>query len=233
MRAGIVVTGFGLSLLALGALADKVVEAHEAVAAPRATLRLVWVDVHGMAADIHQPAAEEVTSLLAPAGLDVQWAASGGAERIVEPGETQVVLLDQAPRILDRRVMGTASAFSGGARTVWVFLRPVRAALGLPSGTRPLGPRESHRMGRAVARVILHELVHAAAPERPHARSGLMAARLTRSDLESLDTAVDTNLHPILRTVAVPPESPRVSAPASATILASTDRLPAAVAFEE
>lgn len=38
-------------------------------------------------------------------------------------------------------------------------------------------------IGRALASVIVHELVHVVLPERPHSRSGLMAAELGRDVL--------------------------------------------------
>lgn len=183
MRAGTVVVSFSLSLLAAGALADKAVEAYRP---PRTRLRLVWTDIHASARDARAVVFAEAARLLRPVGVDVEWEVSDGGQRDVRRGEVQVVVLRTPPPTMSSRVMGAAQPGARGVRVVWVYVSTVRAALGLdPMATERLRPMDAQRLGRGLARVVLHEVVHVLDPERPHDGSGLMAALLSRATLES------------------------------------------------
>jgi hypothetical protein len=200
MRAGIVVLGFGISLLALGALADMAIGVPAAEAQTRRpTLRLVWVDVRGVGALIHAEAAGEATTILNSAGLDVVWHSSDGSQRAMRDDEIQVVLLGSNGRAMPADVMGTAYPGARGARTVWVFLSGIRRALGYDPGPRAnLRPAELMSVGRAVGRVIVHEIVHLTAPDRPHAEAGLMAPRLGRGMLTKPRLLLEPGLRDVL-----------------------------------
>jgi len=210
MRAGIVVLGFGFSLLALGALADMVVAVKEApAAAKRPSLRLVWVDVHKIAEAVRPVAFAETTILLESAGVDLEWEKNDGRQRDVRDGEVQVVLLPEPMPPLRRHIMGAAQPGAYGVRVVWVFLASVREALGLPRrASGLLRPIEMRRLARALARVILHEVVHVTDPARPHAARGLLAARLDRPFLESGRLEIETELVPVFRAAAEVRETP-------------------------
>ena len=65
-------------------------------------------------------------------------------------------------------------------RAAWILVPQVRASLGLPA-ERVAG--EGPILGRALARVMAHELIHLLAPELPHAPAGLMKATLSRDFL--------------------------------------------------
>ena len=201
MRAGTVVLGFGFSLLSLGALADMAIETVPAPKAP--ALRLVWVDVHRAAEPVRRVAFAETAALLQPIGVEVEWEQSDGRQRAVRDGEVQVVVLPEPAPPLGRHVLGAAQPGACGVRVVWVFLSAIRTALGLPRRPQEmLRPTEAHRLGRALARVVLHEVVHVAEPARPHGPSGLMAARLDRPFLEGGRLEIETELHPIFRAAA-------------------------------
>ena len=76
-------------------------------------------------------------------------------------------------------------------RVAWVFVNNVRAALGHDSvRTRPnlVGAPD---LVRAVARVAAHEVVHAIAPDEPHARDGLMSQALSRHFLLGARAPID------------------------------------------
>jgi hypothetical protein len=224
MRAGTVMIAFGVSLLLLGALADKVAEGREPERETAPVARLVWIDVQGIAADVRFSAQAEVKDLLAPAGLLVSWPPMADADRVVEPGDTQIVILREAPRSLGPRVMGAAPQ-GAGARTVWVYLASVRAELGLSSNAVAKTQVESARVGRAVGRVIVHELIHTAAPDRPHDAGGLMCAHLDRSALESPTLPVERTLWAVLQAMTVRP--PEVVDPPEGTAANSGGAAPA------
>ena len=203
MRAATVVLGFGFSLLSLGALADKAIGVPSASAAKRPMLRLVWVDIRGVGSLIHTEATAETTTILNTAGLDVAWHASDGSQRPVREDEIQVVILDSAGRAMPVDVMGTAYPGARGARTVWVFLAGIRRALGHdPRAHSSLQPAEMMSVGRAVGRVIVHEIVHLTAPDRPHAEAGLMAPRLGRVMLVQPRLQLEPGLRDVLHAAA-------------------------------
>ena len=77
---------------------------------------------------------------------------------------------------VDPEAIGVAVGERGGGRSVFLSFGAAVRALGNRAGARL--PRT--RIGVAVGRVLAHELVHAIAPECPHTRTGLMAARLDR-----------------------------------------------------
>jgi hypothetical protein len=69
---------------------------------------------------------------------------------------------------------------------VWIFLDNVRSALGYtPRRSRPPTEKAERELDVALGRTIAHEVVHAAAPWRPHAR-GLMGRALDRADLTGI-----------------------------------------------
>jgi hypothetical protein len=208
MRAGIVVLGFALSLTSLGALADKALGAKPATPpapADKPAVRMVWVDVQGVARTVRAVAFMESRELLASAGIEAKWETSDGRGRTTIPGEFQVVVLAEPIATLGPLVMGAAqSRADGSSRNVWVFLAGVRAALGLRGPVRgPLAPPDALLLGRAVGRVILHEVVHATAPERPHSLDGLMARCLGRATLARPRLLLEPELRDVFRVAAM------------------------------
>jgi hypothetical protein len=202
MRAAIVIMGFGFSLLSLGALADKVLDVPQGATAKRSALRLVWVDMRGAARTVRPAAMAETATLLNAAGLDVTWQTAGGLQRAVRDEEVLVVVLPGTPSSLPRDVMGTAHPGVPGARAVWVFLSGVRQALGYSTQSGIMPPGETANVGRAIGRVIVHEIVHLTAPDRPHEATGLMAPRLGRGILIQAHIDLDPELNRVLHRAA-------------------------------
>lgn len=58
----------------------------------------------------------------------------------------------------------------------------VAGVLGSAKPTEPAASRD-HRMGRALARVLAHEIYHVVAETRQHSRSGIAKAELSKRDL--------------------------------------------------
>lgn len=140
-------------------------------------LRLAWFDVSGAAAQIESAAARELSDLFTPVAIDVDWTRAFTGVQAPD-SDVQVIVLDNAPG-LAKGVMGAAHHSDTRPHSVWVYLRHVRGTLGLGRGTEgALAPAEQALLGRAVGRVIAHEIIHAYAPDRDHEATGLMRARL-------------------------------------------------------
>ncbi len=55
----------------------------------------------------------------------------------------------------------------------------------------PRAVRYNRATARALARVVVHELGHAIAPEQPHAEEGVMRGTLSRRFLEARELRID------------------------------------------
>jgi len=143
----------------------------------RLRMRLSWFDVSGSAAAIEGAASHELSNLFAPASIDIDWTrASTGVQ--APDSDVQVIVLEQAPGV-PKGVMGAAFHSDVRPHSVWVYLRHVRTTLGFGSRSEGmLRPTEQALLGRAVGRVVAHEIVHAYAPGRDHEPTGIMRARL-------------------------------------------------------
>lgn len=164
-------------------------------------VHVVWNDPYALyPAAGHADLSYEVASLFERNGLDVRFhvalrdrpITSGGGPRvnvIASPGSAGGFGLDEG-------TMAVAVGERGRGFTIFVFLSAVRATLGHdvvygPTAVRPDRPRELEELSRAVGRVVAHELIHVLAPERGHARSGLMRKTLTRKLLLGPEIELD------------------------------------------
>ena len=180
------------------------------VAAPTADLSLVWVDVTGAARFAFAEAARETAALLRRMGVRATIRA-GDSRSVSGASEMTVVVLPaRTPGTrLDHSVMGATSRAPEGVRAIWVYAAGVASTLGLGTGPAPnwsMGQRRE--FARALGRVVAHELVHAIAPERPHVKGGLMAARMGRAVLLASDIAIDTATSEAFRTALAGPPRP-------------------------
>jgi hypothetical protein len=156
-------------------------------------LALIWVDVLGSARFAFPEASREILSLLDRMG--VQAAVREGSPRTVSgESELTLILLPERPpgARLDRSVMGATHRTREGVRAVWVYAGGVGATLGLDV-TRVGDWRAQDRKDFAIAlgRVVVHELVHAVTPDRPHLKGGLMAQRMNRRLLLASNLVID------------------------------------------
>ena len=155
--------------------------AGEIVRASCPRLRLVWIDVVGSASYALPSATREATAILGDAGVATAWRVATPSTETTDD-ELKILVMGDAgdgPR-RSRRVMGCTHR-GEHSRTTWVYLSSVLWALGLqsPAG-RGLLAHEQEEVGRALGRVVAHEIVHVVAPDLPHRRDGLMAGRLSR-----------------------------------------------------
>lgn len=166
-----------------------------------ADLSLVWVDVMGVAGFAFPGASREVVSLLARMGVRATvrmgdtHAVSAESELIVIvlPGRTPGAKLHHA-------TMGATHRSPAGARAAWVYADGVGATLGLarrPGADSP--PSERRDFAIALARVVVHEVVHAFAPQHPHVSGGLMAERMGRSLLLASPPVIDAATAEVFR----------------------------------
>jgi hypothetical protein len=162
-------------------------------AARPADLSLVWVDVMGVAPFAFPEGSREVLSLLDRMGVRATLR-RGETRTVSADSELTVILLRDRPpgTKLHHTVMGATPRSPDGVRAIWVYADGVAASLGLERGP---GVRWSPPMRRefavALGRVVVHELVHAITPRRPHVNGGLMAERMGRSLLLSPRLRID------------------------------------------
>jgi hypothetical protein len=138
----------------------------------------------------------EVRSIFRDLSVDVSFGvAEDGTNFGMGPGlEIPVIVLAQDPD-RDRRkkrVLGLVVKEQKPERAIWAFVENVRWTLG-EAPRRGLGPIASDEsgMGIALGRVIAHEIVHAIAPDEPHARKGLMNHSFDRAFLLGDHAALD------------------------------------------
>lgn len=191
---------FPLALLALspGPEVDARAEASEPLDGRGADLSLSVALFDGirLKPEVRDVLVYEVESILSAAGVTVEW-----VERASEPvgpagpsPEVHVVLLESHPEgwHLGDNVLGAAFADRGPRRSILAFLDGVVRALGRADspgfGRIARGQRE---IARALGRVVAHEVIHAVAPDHPHAEEGLMGPRQSRASLLRKEVALD------------------------------------------
>jgi hypothetical protein len=154
-----------------------------------ADLSLVWYDPSGALADGFPALADEARSIFRSLGVEASWRVGGAYGGAAIP-EVPVILLvhDPMKRRRPERVLGLVVPDQEPQRAVWVFLENLRLTLGSPAS---LDPRGVDALGRALGRVVAHEVVHAIAPDAPHAGDGLMRHALSRNFLLGPKAAVD------------------------------------------
>ena len=144
---------------------------------------LVWFDPSQVLPCRPELVRREVAAIFGTIGVGVSWTI-GGAGTTTGPGELQVILLAQDRSGDSRHAMGSVLGSAGPSRALWVVLAQVKRALALedlPDGA--LSVSQLAQIGRAIGRVVAHEVIHAVAPGSPHAASGLMRRQLNRGEL--------------------------------------------------
>ena len=198
------------SITLLAALAVIVaVPAHAASPPPGSTVSLVWFDPEDMLPGAFEDARQEIDAIFRGIGVDVRWRMGGLGSPYESPERrgVAVILVSEDRSHGSSSVMGLVRRAEKPSRVAWVFVNNVRTSLGhLPLRARP-SPGEIPELARAVARVAAHEVVHAIAPEAPHARSGLMNEALSRHYLLGERATIDARCASavLTRLAAFPP----------------------------
>lgn len=164
-----------------------------ALVAPRTAPapEVVWIDLAGVPAIAEEAARREARAVLLEAGIALRWR-MGRAQDLIGPRELPVVLLqrDVSARPGRARVLGACASRSANPR-VWVYLANLAWTMGLHEYDEPLPTAQAILLGRAIGRIVAHEVIHAVAPAVEHARAGVMSARFDRRDLLSPRLRVD------------------------------------------
>ena len=163
------------------------------VADAQPPLLLSWIDAEQILRETSGLSAE-VVQVFDSIGVRVEWRIYRGRHaprtnelfvhlRTAEPVKWQ----------LERRSMGVVFTRGETQRRLYVFFRSLARTLGYdPRELRALlKVRDDRNFERALSRVIVHEAVHALAPELPHAPSGVTRSLLTRRELISLHERID------------------------------------------
>jgi len=161
---------------------------------PGPTILVTWSDGHGLVR-YREEVRAEIETLLAGAGIRVQWSDAVGVPGpeagvpvvlVVTPSEPAGAGWDISPS-----AMGVYLA-SDGSSAVFVFYHRVARVLGVSSERNGMmDPSDGKRMAKALGRVAVHELVHRVVPDLPHAEGGLMREDLGRSHLTRTHLALD------------------------------------------
>jgi len=155
-------------------------------------LKLTWYDGYRLLPHGFELMTAEVHSLFNPLGVRIDWK-QGQAGPIpgphggsADPAEILVILSPSEPLGLglSRDVMGAVLGQEVPRRAIYLFFPAVARTLGFRSnGETVRQPKWVRDLGRSLGRVLAHELVHAIAPEQPHAVDGLMSCSLKRNYL--------------------------------------------------
>lgn len=195
-------------------------------------VRLAWFDPADSVPGVFSSVRHETTDLMQRMGVSVQWRRAHTRE-LARMDEVSVIFVAHGgtgSRPRQAVVMGACPLDSRPHRAVWVHAPRVLAALGLSprrQGLR-LSPHDEAQFTRALARVIVHEVVHAVAPDVPHG-GGLMSGRLSRKQLTGDVVEVDASVTLALRqALSGPaphePARPAESATATAAAAESTEK---------
>lgn len=171
----------GISATILVTLAAGLAGGRAPAAEERPVLRVLWIDVQGVAPYAFPLAVREAAGILDEVGINTSWTLGTPATETSGYAVSVVLLWEpQRGARLAPHTMG-CTLRAGGSNVTWIYLSTVRWALGLqaPGGSA----REQEEIGRALGRVVAHEIVHVLAPGLPHGNAGLMTAHLSRARL--------------------------------------------------
>ena len=172
------------------------------------TIEIVWFDPLDALPCRFEELVGEAEAVFRTADVAVRWRKAGPGT-VTQPPQVHAVLLDGAQPAGQELVLGATGHSGAPALNLWISLPAIKRTLGLdPTPGRAVSAFERRQLARALARVLLHEVVHAVAPDLPHAATGLMCERMDRAFLLKESVAIDAAWVAALR------EAPRVKAAA-------------------
>jgi hypothetical protein len=154
---------------------------------PETAILATWSDAHELVSNRSDVRAE-IGSILEGAGIRLHWTDEISREAPAGSLPVVVVVSPSEPAgagwHLPPSAMGVYLGSGSESSAIFVFYRRVAGVLGVGSGCcGMMEPSDRKRLARALARVVVHELVHRVAPDLPHADTGLMRSDLGRSQL--------------------------------------------------
>ncbi len=159
------------------------------------TLELVWLDSHGLFPDFER-VRSEANPIFRDLGVAIRWdVGTDPRPSAAEEARIQVVLMPSEPTGwgLSANAMGVVLLPERSRQdSVYLFYGPIlrNVGLGRKAGAM-LNPRERRNTARAIARVLVHEVVHAIAPKLSHADEGVMHDALLIGALLQREIEVD------------------------------------------
>jgi hypothetical protein len=177
---------WGLALLCAFLLPGQAnAQAVEAASLSRPDIELTWYDSDLLVPTGLETISGEVESIFRNHGRQVILRPGGGIEApSSKPLRVIVVRRPASAWDLGDDVMGVAPGTATPRRNIYLIEPTVREVLGRP---REIAAEESEavegEVALALARVIAHEVVHAVAPDHPHAETGMMSGRQKRKSL--------------------------------------------------
>jgi hypothetical protein len=153
-------------------------------------LQLLWFDPsHALEAPTTSAVADEVREIFRGLGVEVAFRAADAAANYGDGPlpEIPVILLNDDPVVARRPscVLGLVMRHQEPRRAVWAFLENVRWTLSHDQDRRRPAMGEEIALGRALGRVVAHEVIHSLAPDEPHSKNGLMGHSMNRAFLLS------------------------------------------------
>jgi hypothetical protein len=169
-------------------------------------IALLFYDPYGVLGSSKPSFVSELDRLFAAVGARVNWLDPNPIHETTSTGARPkairaVLFPHEANRMkLHPAVMGVTTGGEIADRVVYLFYPAIVRTLSLDDRPEVLRSGVGRDLcARAVARVLAHELVHAAAPELPHAEDGLLKARLTRRTLMESNVSLDETAATALR----------------------------------
>jgi hypothetical protein len=196
------------------------------LSAPREpALQLLWFDPsQALPVAATNALADEVREIFRSLGVEVAFRVADADTTYGEGPvpEVPIILLKDDPIVSRRptRVLGLVVRHQEPRRAVWAFLENVRWTLSHDQGRRLPAMGHDTALGRALGRVVAHEVIHSIAPDEPHSKNGLMGHSMNRAFLLSDDPPLDARCGRAFL-AALTAGSPRVPAEANAAALAS------------
>lgn len=168
--------------------------ASASVADPPLSLSLSWLDAWGLCPQAAIGARDETARILGELGVEARWVEAEELLRLETAG-IGVALMAIEPESWGLRpsTLGAVKG-KGDARRDVVFVftsNVIRAAGYVPAAGGCASARTQVQIGRAVSRVIVHEIVHAIAPDHPHSDAGLLNPSLSQDTLLASSVTVD------------------------------------------
>jgi hypothetical protein len=158
--------------------------------APAPSLRLLLFDpTKALSADTTAAMGHELRVIFRALSVDVAFAVADADATFGEGGvpEIPVIVLPADPvrSRQKKRVLGLVMREQKPERAIWAFLDNIRWTLGHSSQSRLAAGAVAVEtgIGKALGRVVAHEVFHAIAPDEPHTRQGLMNHSLDRGFL--------------------------------------------------
>jgi hypothetical protein len=161
----------------------------------RRTLELVWLDSHGLF-PVFDRVRSEADPIFRDLGVAIRWEVETDPRpSTADELRIQVVLMPSEPSGwgISANAMGVVLLPQRSQQdSVYLFYGPIlrNVGLGRKAGAM-LNPRERRDVARAIARVLVHEVVHAIAPNLSHADEGVMHDALLIEALLQREIEVD------------------------------------------